>query len=317
MAFIDGGAVIYDQLNSWADLASLIANGDAESLHLEAKAPTDPKVTRDQKDYLGKAASGFANTAGGVIVWGVSTTKHAHSGLDVLTQLEPIGQCALFMQQVQKLLPVLTVPPVTAARSKILREKASDTRGVVVTHIPLSTSAPVHSASDNVFYWRSGDDFHPAPYEVVQRLFRTGSAPDLHPRCEAALVKRESDGSWTIPIAAENRSNAAADGISASVRIDNHNDCEHVAVERFTDASGFNPGKRLFMLEVKGRVYRRLNQLLGTIQVRMKVGKRAKRRLRFTITLYADGADPRETTFVVDLAKSGFKVRQAHSKLLV
>ena len=90
----DASLGLYNALIKNSDLENLIANGESENLYLECKAPVSPQLGKDQKNALAKAISGFSNTAGGVILWGISTTRHAHSGLDVLTQIEPIGQCS-------------------------------------------------------------------------------------------------------------------------------------------------------------------------------------------------------------------------------
>lgn len=311
MILLDAALIRYKELDSWARLSELIAAGEAEGLHLEAKAPTEPRLTKDQKEYLAKAVSGFANTAGGVILWGMSTTKHAHSGLDVLTQLEPIGDCNALLQQIQRTVPTLTTPPVVACTSKILVAKPGDTRGVIVTHIPHHPQAPVQSNSDHVFYFRSGDDFHPAPYEVIRKLFGATESPDLQPALDGRLVKREADGSWNVPLVVVNNSAAVAEHLSASVHIENPGACETIQVTGFNDASGVNPGKRIFMQEAAGVTYQHLNRIMGAIIVRMKVGKRPKRRLVFTITLFASKMAPRRVQFVVQLAKKGFSVRAA------
>lgn len=108
---LDGSDYLFASLSTYADLKELIDNGEAEGLYLECKAPAEPRLTRDLRAHLAKAISGFSNTAGGVVIWGISTTKHAQSGLDVLTQLAPIGECRRFQQQVEKAIPSLTTPP--------------------------------------------------------------------------------------------------------------------------------------------------------------------------------------------------------------
>src|SRR5687768_16740518 len=96
----DAGFTLYETITSYAHLQEMIATGEAEGLLLECKAPVDPRLTKDLRVTLGEAVSGFSNTAGGVILWGVSTTRHGHSGLDVLTQLEPLGAAKSFARQV-------------------------------------------------------------------------------------------------------------------------------------------------------------------------------------------------------------------------
>ena len=127
---IDGAFELYKQISSFARLKDLVDNAEAETLHLECKAPTEPKLTKDVQSHLAKAASGFANTAGGIIIYGISTTKHAHSGLDVLTQVELIGNVAYFEKQIHGRIPTLTTPPVTGYATKIIRRRKTDTKGV-------------------------------------------------------------------------------------------------------------------------------------------------------------------------------------------
>jgi len=92
----------FNTLRTYADLEALIAEGETEGLYLECKSPSSPQLNKDLRVTLAKAISGFANTSGGVLAWGISTTKHQHSSLDVLSQLEPIGNCNNFMRQVMR-----------------------------------------------------------------------------------------------------------------------------------------------------------------------------------------------------------------------
>ena len=304
----DAASLRYGEINSWASLESLIEGAEAEGLHLEAKAPSDPRLSRDQRESLAKAVSGFSNTAGGIVIWGMSTTRHAHSGLDVLTQIEPIGSCRQFMQQVQRLLPTLTTPPVLTAVSKVLTARLGDTRGVVLTHIPHRVGEPVLSNSDNVFYWRSGDEFRAAPYEIIQRLFAFSESPDLVPYVDDRLVTMNEDGRWSIPIGVQNNSRAIAEHAHVSIVIENPQVCESISAVGFTDASDINPGSRIFMSNLSGVVHRSLNRFVGTMYVKMRVGRRPHRRLRFSIRLFANRMQARQVHYVVELAKKGFAV---------
>lgn len=240
----DAARQFYDSLTQYSDLQELINNGEAEGLYLECKAPGAPQLTRDIKSQLGRAVSGFSNTPGGVIIWGVSTTKHEHSGLDFLSQIEPIGNCKLFARQVERAIPTLTTPSVTTAETKVMLQNKTDTRGVVITYIPKLIGDPTPSNIDNIFYFRSGDDFSVAPYEMVKRLFAATDVPDLHVLFDGKLVKLGTDGTWEVPIALRNDSSAIAEQIYASVRVDNPSACDDIQLSGFIDASGINPGKK-------------------------------------------------------------------------
>ena len=77
----DASLGLYNALSRYSDLVDLIAEGEAESLHLECKSPGSPKLGKDLKNALAKAISGFSNTAGGVILWGIRLRTHKKDSL--------------------------------------------------------------------------------------------------------------------------------------------------------------------------------------------------------------------------------------------
>ena len=79
----------------------------------------------------------------------MATTNKAHSGLDIMTQVEPIAKIKQFEKQVRNAIPTLTTPPVNNSQFKILKEKESNTRGLLVVYVPQSTSDPIQSNRDN------------------------------------------------------------------------------------------------------------------------------------------------------------------------
>ena len=304
----DASLGLYNALNRYSDLEDLIAEGEAESLDLECKSPGSPQLGKDQKNALAKAISGFSNTAGGVILWGISTTRHAHSGLDVLTQIEPIGQCRSLAGQLASVVPRLTTPPILNVTSKTIKRRPNDTKGIVATHIPKHLGDPVQSNEDNLFYFRSGDEFTVAPYEMIQRLFLATISPDLHPVFASALVKLAADGFWEVPIVVENRSSAVGQHVMVSIEVLNPSSCEKISATSFTDESDVNIGKTVFHRALQSVIHRGLNTIAGTLRVKMKVRKRAKRLLRLKIEIYADKMRAREVAASVHLAKKQISV---------
>lgn len=299
----DASLGLYNVLSRYSDLEDLIAEGEAESLHLECKAPVSPQLGKNQKNALGKAISGFSNTAGGVILWGISTTRHAHSGLDVLAQIEPIGQCSSLARQLASVVPRLTTPPVLNVTSKTIKRRPRDTKGIVTTHIPRHLGDPVQSNEDNLFYFRSGDEFTVAPYEMIQRLFLATTSPDIHPIIQTRLVKLAADGFWEVPIVVENRSSAVGREVVVSVEVLNPSACDEISATGFRDQSHINPGKTMFIRDFSGAIHRGMLTIAGTLRVKMKVRKRAKRVLKLVIEVYADKMRAREVAASVRLAK--------------
>lgn len=309
----DSARQFYASLAHYSDLDDLIKNGEAEGLYLECKAPTEPQLTRDMKSNFAKALSGFSNTAGGIIVWGISTTKHAHSGLDILTQIEPIGRCKYFASQIQKASFALTNPPVTTTETKTLLKKSTDTRGVVVTYIPKTLGDPIQSNTDNLFYFRSGDEFPVVPYEMLKRLFAATQIPDLHSVFDDSRINPLKNQTWEIPIRIQNQSSAIADHVVVVVEIKNPSACQRIMSSDLRDASNVNPGKTLFESALPSVVHRGLNSVAGTLRVQMKTGKRV---LRLSITLYANRMRARKVDLSMQLTQKGCAITSVEETFL-
>lgn len=307
---------LYESLRNWRELKGLIDDGETEGLHLECKAPHKPSLNRDLKAKLARAISGFSNTAGGVVIWGLATTKHSHSGLDVITQIEPVGSCAMFEKQVRAAFPALTTPSVLNYQVKTIKRRGTDTQGVVIAHIPSTSFDPVMNNLDNVFYFRSADNLVPAPYELIKRLYAVTDVPDVYPNFTEALVELQKDGSWKIPIIVENRATAFAENVDVSVVIENPVACEAVSAPQFQDNSSVNPGRRIFMNQISRGIHRNMPIVIGHLIVKMKTSTRAKRRLDLSITTYASRMRARNVKYSLSLAKSGFKVKVVNDKFL-
>jgi len=306
----DAAQQLYNSLTSYEDLESLIASAEAENLYLECKAPSEPRLSREQKAKLSQALSGFSNAAGGVIIWGISTTKHAQSGLDILTQLEPIGHLSLFANHIKKAIPTSCRPSIINTQTKTIKKSPSDTKGIAVTYIPKNEGDPIQ-ANDNLFYFRSGDEFIAAPYEIIKRLFAATESPDLHVVFDGRIVTQRSDGKWLLPIPIENRTSAAAEHVAVFAEIENPDACEKIESELFNDVSNINPGKKIYEVKVNGVIHRGINVVAGTLIFKMKVSKRAKRNIRVKISLYANKMRARVQSATLRLAKKGFSLQSS------
>ena len=301
----DAGLDLFNSLSAWRHLNALIDGGETEGLHLECKSPVRPSLNQDMKGKLARALSGFSNTAGGVVLWGVATTPHSHSKLDVISYLEPVGNCAAFEKQVRAVIPTLTTPSVLHYDTKLIKRRKTDKHGVIAAYIPLALGEPVLNAMDNVFYFRSPKAFVPAPYELIKRLFAATDVPDVYPQFSKELVTLEADGSWLIV----NRSAAFAEDVDVSVIIENPATCDTITPVGFEDASDLNPGERTFVISFDRGIHRGMPIIAGRFRIRMKTSKRMKRRLDMSIFVYANRMQARRVQYTLTLAKAQFTVK--------
>jgi hypothetical protein len=305
---------LFDSLATYSQLQSLIDAGEAEGQYLECKQPLGPQFGRDQRHFLGRAISGFANSGGGVIIWGMRTVQHEGS-LDVLRQTTPIGNIGRFSQQVQRAAARVAEPTPVGIQHRVLKKDSADRAGVLVTFVPSTAGDPVRSAEDGKFYIRSGDELVSMPYDVLKRMFAGASGPDIQPLFDERLVKANED-EWEIPFFVSNKTSATGRDVQVSVEIENPEACEAVRSVGLDDISGVNPGKTLFVSTLSQPVYRGVSIIAGTLFVKMKREKRRRRRLDVRVTIFADKMRARQWRMRVQLAQKGFSVSQTNDDFL-
>jgi hypothetical protein len=194
-------------------------------------------------------------------------------------------------------------------QTKVITQNPREAKGLALVYIPQTPGDPVLSNLDSVFYFRTGDEFRPAPFEIVKRLFAATESPDVHPLFRESIVKLQPDGLWSIPFTVENSSSAAARDLMVSVTILNPGACEQILCpSTFRDASAMNPGKTIYIATPETIVHRGLSIALGEFKFKMKVAKRPKRRLDLEIQIFADKMRARELKVSLKLAKKRFSV---------
>ena len=94
-----------------------------------------------------------------------------------------------------------------------------------------------------------------------------------------------------------------------SVEVLNPSACDKITASNLDDVSVINPGKIVFNRHLSEVTHRGMNVVAGTLVVKMKVKKRAKRLLQLKINLYADKMRARQVEAAVRLTKNGVSVK--------
>ena len=141
---------------SAADLQAFIARQQEENLHLDFKLVKDASFnSSDDKKNLACALSGFANSSGGLIVWGVDARKNA-DGIDCAMELKPIDHVAQLIGRLNSLTGEAVDPSVDQVRHRAIETKRGC--GFALSLVPESETGP-HMAKlgENRYYKRIGD----------------------------------------------------------------------------------------------------------------------------------------------------------------
>lgn len=164
---------------------TLITDRVSEELFLEFKRSADGgngvRLHERDRANLKKTIGGFANSEGGVLIWGVECSKMVDEG-DVAACRTPLTNPSRFVSWLEGAISGCTVPPVVGVRSVSI--PIDELSGFVATYVPKSDYAPHQQVGEGKYIIRAGSDFVPAPHGVVAGLF--GRPP--HPIVFASFI---------------------------------------------------------------------------------------------------------------------------------
>ncbi len=132
----------------------------------------EKKLDNKDRANLAKAISGFGNSEGGVIVWGVDCKNDPLLG-DIPTAPVRIQNPTRFKSWLEQATTGLTVPPHTSVEHHAIPE------GFVVTLIPSGIHAPYQTVGELLYYIRAGSNFARTPHGVLSGLFGRRPQPNI------------------------------------------------------------------------------------------------------------------------------------------
>jgi len=213
------------------DFEKYISNKQEEHSQLEFKTIKNSNLrSADDKKNLAKCLSGFANSEGGLIVWGVEAKKNEED-IDCATKLIPINKIDLFISRLNE----LTGDAIKSQLSGIVHKKIvkeADT-GFAITYVPESETLP-HMAKlgEDRYYKRSGDSLYKMEHYDIADMFGKRPNPKL-------ILKYNFNFDFTKPGAARflitlilhNLGRGSAKGIMVSIKEIHKFDLYHYGID--------------------------------------------------------------------------------------
>jgi hypothetical protein len=171
-----------------------------ESHYLEFKGG---RIQNDQKGTTqawSEALSGFANTEGGVLIWGVRASRIPHPDdgsvmIDAAHALEHVDQPDGFCQFLRDRLLEATVPPVTGVEVVPVNDPGKPGEGFVVCLVPEGNDKPYQAAlhpSKN-YMQRIDDRFVVIQRSLLRTMFFPQSRAKLHVEIEPKAETSDSE----------------------------------------------------------------------------------------------------------------------------
>ena len=159
-----------------------IINQQTEELFLDFKQAVSigknyVTLHRDYRKNLSKAISGFGNSEGGVILWGVECSRDIEVG-DVAKAKIKVKNVYRFLSWLENAISGCTIPSHNKVRNHIIcADENGD--GYIATYIPRCEIAPLMSTNNGAIYVRSGSNNVPAPYSVIAGMFGRRPQPNV------------------------------------------------------------------------------------------------------------------------------------------
>ena len=168
--------IVHEGLNA---IQAYIQTRKSEELFLDFKRSSDngsgTKLSTNDRKNLSKAISGFGNSEGGIVVWGVDCSDLG-DGADVASAEVPIVNPTRFCGWLENVVSGCTIPPHSGVVNHTIQK--TDEEGFVVTYIPKSNHSPHQMLPKQQYYIRAGSSFVPTPHDVLAGMF--GKRPQPH-----------------------------------------------------------------------------------------------------------------------------------------
>ncbi len=146
-----------------------------ESLTLEFKTKERADqvgLTRPDKKNLGRALSGFSNSVGGLLIWGVDA-RPDEDEIDCAQDLTPIASIGKFASDVSGLVTDYLMPPNEAIKVQDIPSVEVEGGGYLLVLVEPSELRPHMDMApdDHRYYRRSGDRFVQMEHYEIQDMF--------------------------------------------------------------------------------------------------------------------------------------------------
>ncbi len=162
---------------------SFVADGREEDLHLDFKTVTGPLYGRDDRKNFAVAVSGFANSDGGLIVWGVDARPNTER-VDCAIGKPGIEGLKRFTAKLNEYTGSVTGPPVIGVIHKAIPLDNDPERGFAVTLVPASDGGPyMAKLGEDRYYRRSGASFVKMEHFEIADMFGRRPHPELVLTC--------------------------------------------------------------------------------------------------------------------------------------
>ncbi len=175
---MDNARSLFEKLDLAYVQNEMIGKG-FENNWLECKEKNRPEqglFDAGDKANFAKALSGFANSAGGVLIFGLEARKDKDD-IDQIIALKPIKELKKFESVLREHESRIVERIVAGVEYR--RLPTGEDEGLLAVYVPESDRPPHRSQVDSKFYIRAGGVFSSMPVSIIEDLFARRQRPAL------------------------------------------------------------------------------------------------------------------------------------------
>ena len=206
----------------FAQVEAMVSNAITEELFLDYKQTRTEhpghKLDDSDRHNIAKAISGFGNSDGGIIIWGVNCRSVPGEG-DIPIDFTTIPNVLWFKSLLDAAITGLTLPAHSQIENLAVPKLNSD-EGVIVSYIPAGMDVPLQCLAGKKYYYiRAGSNFEPAPHGVLAGMFGRKSQPQIKGKfvADSAIATKEGFARVYISVVLTNSGRGVADDVHMSM----------------------------------------------------------------------------------------------------
>ena len=178
----------------------LIDNKFREGKTLEYKGAMEFKKDHGKMvEDLSITVSSFANSIGGIIIYGIKEKRNDAHKMGIAEKVEWIPESDMTGQRLSHLLDQHIQYPIEKLQIRVITNPTSSGTAIFVVHVPESPRAP-HMAFDKKYHRRTNDGTKPMEHDEVLDLMFRRQRPDLSPFIHSIDHELGKGTPWDSPI---------------------------------------------------------------------------------------------------------------------